>query len=78
MITPNGVGVVERAVRSDLFNAIEGQYDLIVSNPPYVDAGEIERMPPEYRHEPMLGLAAGEDGLRVVERIMEAATTVEE
>jgi len=56
-----------RALRSDLFSALEGRrYDLIVSNPPYVDRAEIEAMPEEYRHEPLQALAAGDDGLDLV------------
>ncbi|MEO5333203.1 MAG: 50S ribosomal protein L3 N(5)-glutamine methyltransferase [Magnetococcus sp. YQC-5] len=51
-------------VRSDVFAGLAGQsYDLIVSNPPYVPQADFEQVPPEYRHEPMLALAAGADGL---------------
>lgn len=46
------------------------QWDLILTNPPYVSASDMQTLPSEYRHEPVLGLAAGEDGLRLVDAFL--------
>lgn len=63
-----------RVIRSDLFKCLEGaRYDLIVSNPPYVDAEDMRAMDCEYAHEPVLGLAAGSDGLSVAIPLLEQA-----
>ncbi|HUW38574.1 MAG TPA: 50S ribosomal protein L3 N(5)-glutamine methyltransferase [Rhodocyclaceae bacterium] len=69
-------GLEERIelISSDLFEELEGRrYDLIVCNPPYVTAQAMRELPPEYRHEPQLALAAGEDGLDLVRRILARA-----
>lgn len=62
-----------RTVQSDVFANISGQYDIIVCNPPYVDAEDLADMPDEYHHEPALGLAAGDDGLDIAHRIIAGA-----
>ncbi|MEO8459869.1 MAG: 50S ribosomal protein L3 N(5)-glutamine methyltransferase [Dokdonella sp.] len=63
-----------RAVQSDLFAGLAGaRYDLIVSNPPYVTEQEFAELPPEYGHEPSLGLTAGSDGLDFALRILAEA-----
>ena len=54
-------------------NLPEKSYDLIISNPPYVTAVAMEDLPPEYRHEPELALAGGEDGLDAVRTIVQTA-----
>jgi ribosomal protein L3 glutamine methyltransferase len=73
-IVRHDVGHRVRAVTSDLFAGVAGQrYDVIVSNPPYVDARDLAGMPAEFRHEPTLALAAGDDGLDIVRRMLREA-----
>ena len=62
-----------RLIRSDLFQAIEGRYDLILSNPPYVSTPSMRKLPAEYRHEPGLALGGGRDGLQFVSQILAGA-----
>lgn len=63
------------AIQSDLFAALDDQvtYDLIVSNPPYVDAADFGDMPKEYQHEPELALVSGPDGLDACRAILREA-----
>ena len=63
-----------RLVKSDVFSHIEGKFDIILSNPPYVDAANIADMPLEYNHEPVdLALASGNDGLDCTRKILTQA-----
>ena len=63
-----------RLIQSDLFAQVSDQYDVIVSNPPYVDAGDLDSMPAEFSHEPRIALAAGEDGLDLAHKILAEAS----
>jgi len=66
-------GVEDRVIplQSDLLNEVlREKYDLIVSNPPYVDQEDMDSLPREFIHEPEMGLAAGFDGLDLVKRIL--------
>lgn len=66
-------GLTEQVIpiQSDVFSGVEGQiYDLIVTNPPYVDQDDVDSLPQEYLHEPEMGLGCGEDGLDIVRKIL--------
>jgi len=61
-------------IESDLFTQLPGRkYDLIISNPPYVDAESVTALPPEYLHEPKLSLGSGSDGLDATRVILAQA-----
>jgi ribosomal protein L3 glutamine methyltransferase len=69
-------GLADRVnlIRSDLFsNLPDKSYELMISNPPYVNALAMETLPPEYRKEPELALAGGDDGLDAVRTILKEA-----
>ncbi len=64
-----------RLIRGDLAEALErrkGTVDLVVSNPPYIPTGDLDRLPPEVRHEPREALDGGPDGLAVIRRVVAA------
>ena len=62
-----------RLLQSDLLNAVRGPYDLILCNPPYVNSASMAKLPAEYRAEPALALAGGDDGMDLVRRILRDA-----
>ena len=68
-------GLQERvsALQTDLFEGLNGRYDLILANPPYVSPEEIAQLPAEYRFEPALGLDGGVDGVDIAERLLRQA-----
>lgn len=69
-------GLVDRVrlVESDVYDGLgDARYDLILSNPPYVPRASMENLPEEYRHEPALGLVAGDDGLDIFRRLVAGA-----
>jgi ribosomal protein L3 glutamine methyltransferase len=73
-IEEHGLSQRVMPIRSDLFRDVpEIKYDLIVTNPPYVDAEDMSDLPDEFRREPELGLAAGSDGLKLARRILAMA-----
>ncbi len=61
-------------MHSDLLAAVRGPYDLILCNPPYVNSQSMQALPPEYRAEPALALAGGDDGMDLIRRILRGAT----
>ena len=61
-------------IQSDVFSGVAGQkYDLIVTNPPYVDIDDVNSLPDEYTHEPEMGLGSGDDGLDITREILAQA-----
>lgn len=61
-------------IESDLYKKLPPQkYDLIISNPPYVNSKAMASLPAEYRHEPQMALAGGNDGMDLVRRIVKGA-----
>jgi len=60
-------------LRSDLFKAVRGPYDLILCNPPYVNTQSMKDLPAEYQAEPALALAGGDDGMNLIRTILREA-----
>jgi ribosomal protein L3 glutamine methyltransferase len=74
-IRQHGVQDRVNTIHADLFNGVQGKYDLIVSNPPYVSAEEVAGLPAEYQHEPALGLLSDDEGLAIPLQILREAPT---
>jgi len=69
----HGVADSVELVQADLFAGLKGEFDLIVTNPPYVPEDEVATFPPEYGHEPRLALVSGPDGMETPARILHHA-----
>jgi ribosomal protein L3 glutamine methyltransferase len=70
----HGVAERVRLIESDVYDGLaDVRYDLILSNPPYVPRASMDSLPEEYRHEPALGLEAGDDGLDIFRRLLAGA-----
>ena len=73
-VAESGLASRIRLLQGDLFAPVAAErYDVILANPPYVDAKGMAALPAEYRHEPALALAGGADGLSVIRRILAEA-----
>ncbi len=73
-VEEHGLSARIRLLQGDLFQPVEGErYDLILANPPYVDAEAVAAFPPEYAAEPRMAHLGGEDGLDIVRRILAEA-----
>lgn len=72
-ITRHGVEARVKVIESDLFAGLEGRYSLILCNPPYVSQDEIDELPPEYAHEPVMGLYSDDEGLAIPLQILRQA-----
>lgn len=72
-VARHGLGDRVTLLEADVFDGVAGEFDLIVTNPPYVPEGEIDDFPAEYAHEPRLALASGGDGLETPARILHHA-----
>lgn len=73
-VSLHNVGDRVTVVHADVFEGLDAStFDLIVTNPPYVNAADLANMPAEFQHEPRLALAAGDDGLDIVRRILTGA-----
>ena len=72
-IDKHGLGKRITLLRSDLLAAVRGPYDLIVCNPPYVNTQSMLALPPEFRAEPALALAGGDDGMDLMRQILREA-----
>lgn len=68
-----GLGDRISLIHTDLFEGLADSYDLIISNPPYVDAESVDELPEEYLHEPALALGSGHDGLDATRQILRRA-----
>ncbi|NDV12473.1 50S ribosomal protein L3 N(5)-glutamine methyltransferase [Crenobacter caeni] len=69
-----GLGEQIQLIHTDMTEGLEETYDLIVSNPPYVDEESVDELPPEYLHEPEIALGSGRDGLDATRVILAEAS----